>query len=129
MNVARILNLVPFVPSRDYEMSRRFYADLGFAEKWGGGDACELSRDRFSFILQNFYVKELAENFMMSLLVEDADTWWEYIVAARLQEKYGLGVARPPTIQPWGLRVLYLTDPSGVLWHISDKPKGEQRQG
>jgi len=24
-------------------------------------------------------------------------------------------------VQPWGLRVLYLTDPTGVLWHIADR--------
>ncbi|MDQ2638980.1 MAG: hypothetical protein M3Y79_00120 [Pseudomonadota bacterium] len=24
--------------------------------------------------------------------------------------------------QPWGLRVLYLTDPNGVLWHIAETP-------
>jgi|HubBroStandDraft_6_1064221.scaffolds.fasta_scaffold3410890_1 uncharacterized glyoxalase superfamily protein PhnB len=27
----------------------------------------------------------------------------------------------PPALQQWGLRVLYLTDPTGVLWHIADR--------
>lgn len=31
-------------------------------------------------------------------------------------------MAKPPALQPWGLRVLYVTDPSGVLWHIADQP-------
>jgi len=26
-------------------------------------------------------------------------------------------------MQPWGIRVLYLSDPSGVLWHIADNKK------
>jgi len=26
-------------------------------------------------------------------------------------------------LQPWGLRVLCLSDPSGVLWHIADDRK------
>jgi len=26
-------------------------------------------------------------------------------------------------MQPWGIRVLYLSDPSGVLWHITDARK------
>ena len=36
-------------------------------------------------------------------------------------QKYRLGMAKAPTLQPWGLRVLYLTDPTGVLWHIADR--------
>ena len=28
---------------------------------------------------------------------------------------------QPPAMQPWGLRVLYLSDPTGVLWHIADR--------
>ena len=125
MNVSKILNLAAFVPARDYALSRRFYADLGFVEKWGGDDACELVRDGFSFILQNFHVKAHSENFMMSLNVADADSWWQYIQAAGLKEKYDLGTVKPPTLQSWGLRALYLTDPSGVLWHISERPKAQ----
>lgn len=121
MNVSKVLNIIAFVPAKDYALSRRFYADLGFTEKWGGDDACEMVRDGFSFILQNYYVKDHAENFMMGMGVDDADTWWEHIQSAGLKEKYGLGIANPPTQQPWGLRVLYLTDPTGVLWHISDR--------
>ena len=33
-------------------------------------------------------------------------------------------MAKPPALQPWGLRVLYLTDPTGVLWHIAEERKG-----
>jgi uncharacterized glyoxalase superfamily protein PhnB len=68
-------------------------------------------------------VKDHAGNFMMSLMVENADKWWEYIQSAGLQRKYDLRMAKPPELQPWGLRVLYLSDPTGVLWHIADRPK------
>jgi uncharacterized glyoxalase superfamily protein PhnB len=27
-------------------------------------------------------------------------------------------------MQPWGLRVAYLTDPCGVLWHIAQRREG-----
>ena len=77
----------------------------------------------YRFILQKFYVKDHAGNFMMSLMVEDADKWWEYIQANDLVKKYELSMARPPALQLWGLRVLYLSDPTGVLWHIADRPK------
>ena len=32
-------------------------------------------------------------------------------------------MAKPPTLQPCGLHVLYLSDPSGALWHIADDRK------
>ena len=120
---SKILNLAAFVPARDFELSRRVYRDLGFHEKWGNDQACELELEGYSFILQNFYVKDHAGNFMMSLMVEDADKWWEHIQGMGFAEKYGLSMAKPPKLQPWGLRVLYLSDPSGVLWHIADRPK------
>jgi len=122
MTVPRVTDLKAFVPARDLALSRQFYLDLGFTEKWGNDEVCELELGGFRFLLQNFYVEEHAENFMMHLMVEDADEWWERIKALRLAEKYSLYMAKPPTLQPWGLRVLYLTDPTGVLWHIADRP-------
>ncbi len=118
-----VIDLKSFVPSKDYALSRQFYLDLGFKENWANDQVAEFQLGGFRFLLQNFYVKELAENFMMQLMVEDADTWWKHIKATGLTDKYDLHMAKPPTLQPWGLRVLYLTDPTGVLWHIADRPK------
>ncbi len=121
---SKILKLMPFVPAEDFELSRRFYRDLGFHESWGDEQICEFEIEGYRFLLQKFYVKEHAGNFMMSLMVEDAGKWWDYIQSIELAKKYDLCMARPPTLQPWGLRVLYLADPSGVLWHISDRLTG-----
>ena len=118
-----VVDLKAFVPAKDFALSRRFYLDLGFTEKWGNDQAAELQLGGFRFLLQNFYVKEHAENFMMHLMVENADDWWERVQSLGLKEKYSLYMAKPPALQPWGLRVLYLTDPTGVLWHIADRPK------
>ena len=122
MNPNNILDLKAFVPAKDFELSKRFYRDLGFREKFGNEQICELEIGAYRFLLQNFYVKEFAENCMMSLMVDNADAWWEHIQKVSLIEKYNLKMAKPPALQPWGLRVLYLADPSGVLWHIADRP-------
>jgi uncharacterized glyoxalase superfamily protein PhnB len=58
---------------------------------------------------------------MMRLMVEDADLWWEDFERTGLREKYPHIMLKPPTMQPWGVRVLYVSDPSGVLWHITDR--------
>ena len=117
-----VRDLKAFLPAKDFATSRRFYADLGFVETWHNEQIAEFEIGGFRFLLQNFYDKKLAENFMMQLLVEDGDAWWRRISAAGLKEKYQLHMAKPPELQPWGLRVLYISDPSGVLWHISDTP-------
>ena len=100
MTQPAVLDLKAFVPARNFVLSRQFYLDLGFTEKWGNDQACELQLDGFRFLLQNFYVKEHAENFMMHLMVENADEWWGHIQSLGLAEKYSLSMAKPPTLQP-----------------------------
>ncbi len=121
MGSTKVVDLKAFLPAKVLAVSKRFYLELGFHEVWDSGDACELEIENHRFILTNVYVKDHAENSMMSLNVEDADVWWDRITALRLQAKYGLAMAKRPELQPWGLRVLYLSDPSGVLWHIADR--------
>lgn len=121
MEPGSILDLKAFVPAKDHALAKQFYSDLGFKFNWDGDQAAELQIGEFRILLQNYYVKELADNFMMHLMVDDADAWWKHINDIKLIKKYPDIMAKAPALQPWGLRVLYLTDPSGILWHISDK--------
>lgn len=116
-----IRDMKTFLPAKDYALSRQFYLDLGFVLNWAGDEVSEFEAGGFRFLLQDFYVEQWAGNFMMQLLVDDADAWWQRIQASGLVAKYPGIWAKPPVLQPWGLRVLYLTDPSGVLWHIADR--------
>lgn len=121
MEVSAVLDLKAFVPARDLEVATSFYTDLGFTCNFRNKEIAELQIGSYRILLQPFYVKEHAENFMMSLMVEDADAWWEHIERIGLVAKYPGTSAKPPKLQPWGLRVLYLIDPTGVLWHISER--------
>jgi catechol 2,3-dioxygenase-like lactoylglutathione lyase family enzyme len=116
-----VIDLKPFVPAEDFALSRQFYSDLGFHTRWADEKTAEFRLGSFGFLLQNFYVEQHAGNFMMHLMVENGDDWWQHIEAVGFREKYPGIVLKPPTQQPWGLRVLYLSDPSGVLWHIADR--------
>jgi uncharacterized glyoxalase superfamily protein PhnB len=121
----KVLDIKAFVPAKDLGLSIQFYSDLGFKTNWSYEDAAEMQIGSFRFLLQRFYVEQHASNFMMSLNVEDPDDWWRYIESIGLKEKYPDIMARPPAMQPWGLRVLYLSDPTGVLWHIAEQPRSE----
>lgn len=123
MQPSTVIDLKTFVPAKDPELSKKFYTDLGFTINWGNDEISELQIGSFRFLLQKFYVKEHAGNFMMSLQVEDANAWWEHIQRQAFTKKYPGIMCKPPAMQPWGIRVLYLSDPTGVLWHITDRKK------
>ena len=118
-----VIDIKAFVPAKDHEVSKAFYTDLGFTINWGNDEIAELQMGPFRFLLQRFYVAEHAGNFMMSLTVENVDAWWGYIQRKQFTKKYSGIMCKPPEMQPWGLRVLYLSDPTGVLWHIAERPK------
>ena len=106
-----------FVPSRDFALSKRFYQDLGFNLAWSSEDLACFRQGNASFLLQNFYVSEHADNFMMHMLVEDVESWWRHVSAQQLGTKYGVRIT-PPDDRPWGIRDFTVDDPTGVLWRI-----------
>jgi hypothetical protein len=113
----------PFMPAKDYALSKNFYETLGF-EKILDGDVAIFKAGSGGFILQRHYQKEWAENFMMQLMVDNLDVWWTHIVELDLPGKFHVPPPRPPAMQPWGLRVAFVVDPSGVLWHICERRPG-----
>jgi uncharacterized glyoxalase superfamily protein PhnB len=125
MTAPEVLDIKAFIPAKNLAQSVQFYTDLGFKTNWSYEDAAEMEIGSFRFLLQRFYVKDHAENFMMSLNVADADDWWHYIESIGLKQKYPGIMARSPEMQPWGIRVLYLSDPTGVLWHIAERPRSK----
>lgn len=117
-----VLDLKTFVPARDFALSRKFYQEIGFRENFANAEVAEFECGSFRFLLQNYYVQEFAASFMMQLLVTDTATWWSRLMNLELPQRYPGIMLRAPTMQPWGLKILYLSDPSGVLWHIAEKP-------
>ncbi|RBO82380.1 VOC family protein [Marinomonas aquiplantarum] len=117
MTNLKTVELKAFVPSKDFELSKSFYHDLGFEMPWSSDELAYFHTGNTSFLLQNYYVQELADNFMMHLLVEDLDSWWKHIFEKNIAEKYSIKTV-PPQDQPWGMRDFVLIDPSGILWRI-----------
>jgi catechol 2,3-dioxygenase-like lactoylglutathione lyase family enzyme len=110
----------PFLPAKDFELSKRFYETFGF-EKLLDDEVAIFRVGRGEFLLQSYYQKDWAENFMMQLMVDDLDTWWAHIQSLDLPSRFGVAPPKAPALQPWGLRIAYVTDPSGVLWHVAQR--------
>jgi hypothetical protein len=117
--VAEIRAFRPFLPAKEFETSLRFYKAIGFEVYPLGETLAELSLGTHAFLLQGDYVKEWAENSVMHVLVEDVDAWWRHIESLALTRQFGVSPPTPPRVEPWGLTVAYVSDPSGVLWHFA----------
>jgi uncharacterized glyoxalase superfamily protein PhnB len=114
----------PFLPAKDFEASKRFYEALGFQKVLDAPDVAIFQVGESSFLLQNHFEQSWAANFMMQLMVDDLDAWWGRIVALDLVSKFGVAAPKAPAMQPWGLRIAYVVDPSGVLWHVAQRRPG-----
>lgn len=113
----------PFLPAKDFDLSKRFYEALGF-EILLDAEVAIFGVGASSFILQRYHQKEWAENFMMQLMVDNLDDWWTHIQTLDLPTKFNVPSPKPPKTQPWGLRIAYVVDPSGVLWHVAERRPG-----
>jgi hypothetical protein len=109
-----IRDLKAYVPAKDFELSKRFYAALGFAMSagWGGTADFELNGNRFR--LQNYYVKDWADNFMLVMSVDDVDAWHRHVRAVAGSGEFGTVQIKPPE-RVDDSTVLHVVDPSGVL--------------
>jgi hypothetical protein len=113
----------PFLPAKDFDLSKRFYESLRF-EKVLDGEVAIFNVGSGGFILGRHFQEDWAGNFMMQLMVDDLDTWWAHIQSLDLAKNFGVPAPRAPAMQPWGLRIAYVVDPSGVLWHIAQRREG-----
>jgi hypothetical protein len=82
------------------------------SEGWGGTADFELNGNRFR--LQDYYVEDWANNFMVVMGVDDAEAWHQR--ARRIADSGefdGIRIKPPEVVD--GSLVLHVVDPSGVL--------------
>jgi uncharacterized glyoxalase superfamily protein PhnB len=108
----------PFMPAKDFDLSKRFYEVLGF-EKVLDSEVAIFNVGPGGFILQRSFQEDWAGNFMMQLMVDDLDAWWKE--SLELSKQFGVPSPKAPAMQSWGLRVAFVVDPSGVLWHVAQR--------
>ncbi|QIM51741.1 MULTISPECIES: VOC family protein [Hydrogenophaga] len=111
------IELKPFVPASDFDLSLRFYQEVGFTASSAGQGVAYLKLQGCAFLLQDFYEPGLADNLMLHLLVPDVDAWHRHMARDALQRYFGVRVGAV-TQQPWGMTEFVFWDPSGVLWRV-----------
>ncbi len=110
-------SLQPFVPSgKDFEKSKQFFLELGFEINWGDSNYVGFERDGCRFILQKFDSIEFAQNYMVTVNVDNAGEFRDYVLGKNLPEKFGISIGEVIQ-QPYGKEV-NIIDIAGVCWHF-----------
>ncbi len=109
----------PFIGAKNFETSRNFYRDLGFEEVVLGPDMSLFKTEGIGFYLQDAYVQDWIDNTMIFLEVDDADRYWNGLLALNLTRKYEGVKLTPIRKYDWG-KECFLHDPSGILWHFGE---------
>jgi catechol 2,3-dioxygenase-like lactoylglutathione lyase family enzyme len=117
MSALEIVEIKAFIPAKNYAISKQFYQDMGFTLASDTVGVAYFYYGNSCFLLQDFYEKDHAENFMMHLLVKDVAAWHTHLIAQDLVNKYQIRLSNVET-QPWKMLDFTITDPSGVLWRI-----------
>ena len=113
----KFLSLEPFVPSgSNFEGSKQLFQELGFTINWDAGDYVGFAKDGCKFILQKYDHKDFAENFMLSVKVDNAEAFRQMVIEKQLPEKFGIRISQPVQ-QPYGKEVNVI-DIAGVCWHF-----------
>ncbi len=113
----RSTSIRPFIGSKDYDLSRHFYRDVGFEEVVLSNDMSLFKIDELGFYLQHAYVKDWIDNSMIFVEVEDVNLYWKELSDLDLTTKY-TGVRLTDVKHfDWGSEC-FLHDPSGILWHF-----------
>jgi len=108
----------PFIGASNFDLSRRFYQDLGFTEtvlsismsvfKTGNG---------LAFYLQDASVRDWIDNTMVFLEVENVEQYYRELEALDIVAKYeGVRLTAVKNYD-WGSEC-FMHDPSGILWHF-----------
>ncbi len=128
MSDLSISDVRTFIPAKDFELSRAFYQALGWTETWQDEQIAVLENADHRFYLQNFYVKEWAENAMLHISVSSAQAWKQHVDTLVATGQFpGVRVSEPKH-EPYGALVTYVWDPSGVLLHFAQWDIGQTGQ-
>lgn len=115
----RTKSIRPFIGTRNFEESSRFYADLGFVEVTLAKGFSVFKSGKNAFYLQDMYVRDWVDNTMIFMEIEDVPRFWNELITLNLTEKYPDARLIPIREMEWG-RECFVQDPSGILWHFGE---------
>lgn len=114
-----VTDLRPFIPAKDFPLSKCFYAALGWeTTDVGPGLALVRLGDEQHFYIQDYYLKDVAENSMLHVTVADAGAWHAHVSEVLRGGGFPEARVQPASKQAYGATVTFVHDPTGVLLHL-----------
>ena len=111
------ISIRPFIGAECFDVSRRFYRDLGFEESVISHNMSYFKSQALGFYLQDAFVKDWVDNTMVFVEVQDVAQYYNELLALDLPSKYQRVQLTPIRHETWGSEC-FLHDPSGILWHF-----------
>lgn len=110
----------PNLPSRDFEVTSRFYAALGFTEGWRDSGWMILNRGDLQLEFFHHPLLDPAESYAGSCLrIDDMAELYAACKAAGISEQTtGWPRLHPPKREPWGAMTAALIDPDCSLLRL-----------
>ena len=115
----KAISIRPFLGAMDFELSRKFYHDLGFLKTVLFPTMSLFRSEQLGFYLQDAYVKDWVDNTMIFMEVQNVDQFFAELLELKLENKYKGVKLMPVREYDWG-RECFLHDPSGILWHFGE---------
>jgi hypothetical protein len=107
-----------FIPAKDFAHVKRFYSALGCEVKDVEPRMALVKFGSRHFYIQDYYVKEVAQNCMLHITIDDAQAWYEHVASVLRESQFEGTRVQTPKRQPYGALVTFVHDPTGVLLHL-----------
>jgi catechol 2,3-dioxygenase-like lactoylglutathione lyase family enzyme len=115
----KAVSIRPFIGAKNFEISRKFYQDLGFQEVILEHNFSYFKTEGIGFYLQDYYIKDWIDNSMIFMEVDSVERYYQELFALNLSSKYEDVRLIPIKTNDWG-KECFLHDPSGILWHFGE---------
>ena len=122
MHPSPVTDLRTFLPTKDPELSKKFYTDLGFTINWSNEQIAELQIG-FPVPAADFLGRSACRQFHDEPECRRCRRLGEHIQRQEFTKEYPGIMGKAPEMEPWGIRVLYLSDPTGAPWHHPEMRK------
>ena len=114
----------PNLPSRDFEVTSRFYQKLGFSQGWRDGGWMILRQGAVTLeFFPNAELDPLQNYASCCLRLDDMASFYQRALGAGIpQGSVGMPRLKPPATEASGLTIAYLVDPDGSLLRLIQNP-------
>ena len=93
-----VKTIFPFMPAKEFETATQFYKDIGFICPKDEEGVRVFKLGDVGFLLQDYYVEDWANNFMMNMHVDDAEKWYQHIKDTGVTDRYEGTRVSPPKL-------------------------------